>query len=122
MFLVEAGDNGHPVEGKPCCHSDQRGETAGDGSVPSLIGEDFSYRWEDSSITYLMDTIRQTMPEAAPNSLSPQEYAAVTAYLLKLNRYPVGDAELDYANRKSLAQIFIRQSVQEKPRGDSRPK
>ena len=58
---------------------------AGHSAAPSLVGEAFSYRWAVSSITDLFDTIRQTMPEAAPNSLSTEEYAAVTAYLLKLN-------------------------------------
>ena len=89
------------------CHSHRLGETAGDGSAPSLIGEDFRFRWTGSSIAYLFATIRQTMPEAAPNSLSPREYAAVTAYLLKLNEYPAGAAELDHTERKSLEQIFI---------------
>ncbi len=47
------------------------------------------------------------MPEAAPNSLSPREYAAVTAYLLKLNGYPAGGMEIDYAERKNMSRIFI---------------
>ena len=84
------------------CHSHTLGETAGDGTAPSLIGEDFSFRWMGSSIAYLFDTIRQTMPEAAPNSLDPREYTAVTAYLLKLNEYPAGAAELDHTARKNL--------------------
>ena len=122
VYTESQATRGKVVFDRQCsvCHSAKQGETAGDGTVPSLIGEDFSYRWEDSSMAYLMDTIRQTMPEAAPNSLSSQEYAAVTAYLLKLNQYPAGGVELDFANRKDLEQIFIRQSVQETPQGGSR--
>lgn len=89
------------------CHSHALAETVGDGTAPSLIGEDFSFRWMGSSLAYLFDTIRQTMPEAAPNSLDPREYAAVTAYLLKLNKYPAGAAELDHTARKKLEHIFI---------------
>ncbi|MCZ6641919.1 MAG: cytochrome c [Gammaproteobacteria bacterium] len=89
------------------CHATQPGEMAGDGTAPSLIGENFSYRWTDYSIVGLFDTIRQTMPEAAPNSLSPAEYADVTAYLLEINGYPVGTAELDYTQRERLGRTFI---------------
>ena len=89
------------------CHSNQLGEMAGDGTAPSLLGETFSYRWTDYSIAGLFDTIRQTMPEAAPNSLGPAEYADVTAYLLKLNGYPAGASELDYAKRELLGRTFI---------------
>ncbi len=89
------------------CHSEKLGDRTGDGTTPSLIGEDFSFRWNESSIVDLFDTVRQTMPEAAPNSLSPQEYADVTAYLLELNEYPAGAVELDYTEREILGQIFI---------------
>lgn len=89
------------------CHSDTHGETAGDGSAPSLIGEEFSFRWNDSSVAYLVDTIRQTMPEAAPNSLSLKEYVQVTTYLFKLNGFPAGTVKLDYMNRANLEKIFI---------------
>lgn len=89
------------------CHSDQPGETAGEGYSPSLIGEEFTFRWTDSSIAYLFDTISQTMPPSAPASLSPRENAAVTAYLLKINGYPAGEAEIDAADYQGLARIFI---------------
>lgn len=71
------------------------------------MGEDFSFRWTDSAIVDLFDTIRQTMPEAAPNSLSAAEYADLTAYLLKLNNYPSGAAEINAADREALQLIYI---------------
>ena len=71
------------------------------------MGEDFSFRWIDAAIVDLYDTIRQTMPEAAPNSLSAAEYADLTAYLLKLNNYPSGAVELDAAERDILQLIYI---------------
>ena len=67
------------------CHSDKPGEVSGHSAAPALIGEDFKFRWADSSTADLLNTVRQTMPLAAPNSLSAEEYAAVTAYLLHLN-------------------------------------
>jgi len=96
------------------CHSNKPGEAAGHGPAPSLIGEDFTFRWTDSSIADIFDTIRQTMPEAAPNSLSAAEYAAVTAYILQLNGYPSGVDEIDPAQREALQLIYI----EEAPAGD----
>ena len=92
------------------CHSNKPGEVAGDGPAPSLIGEDFSFRWTDSSIADIFDTIRQTMPEAAPNSLSADEYAAVTAYILQLNGYPSGVEEIDPGRREALQLIYIEEA------------
>ena len=68
------------------CHSDKPGAVSGHGTAPPLIGEGFRSRWADSPTTDLLNTVRQTMPPAAPNSLSAEEYAAVTAYLLHLNK------------------------------------
>lgn len=92
------------------CHANKPGEAGGHGPAPSVMGEDFSFRWTDVAIVDLFDTIRQTMPEAAPNSLSAAEYADVTAYLLKLNNYPSGAAELDPAERDVLQLIYIDES------------
>jgi quinoprotein glucose dehydrogenase len=89
------------------CHSDRLGATSGEGTAASLIGEDFRFRWTNSSIADLFDSISQTMPLSAPNSLSLRDYSAVTAYLLELNEYPAGVAELDHRARENLRQILI---------------
>ena len=89
------------------CHSNKQGEAGGHGPAPSVMGEDFSFRWTDAAMVDLFDTIRQTMPEAAPNSLSAAEYADLTAYVLKLNNYPSGTAELNAADREALQLIYI---------------
>ena len=34
------------------------------------------------------------MPQGAPASLSPRAYADIVAYLLQVNEFPAGDAEL----------------------------
>ena len=76
------------------CHSDQPGVLSGHGPSPSIVGQDFLYNWTDASVADLFDVIRQTMPQAAPNSLAAQQYADITAYLLKLNGFPSGDKRL----------------------------
>jgi mono/diheme cytochrome c family protein len=89
------------------CHSDQPGGSSSHGPAPSLLGKDFSFRWVDTSLADLFDVIRQTMPQAAPNSLSSQEYADVTAYLLQINAFPAGTTVLDPSDREHLLQTYI---------------
>jgi hypothetical protein len=38
------------------------------------------------------------MPLDNPGGLAPEEYAAVIAYILKLNQYPAGPSELPIAD------------------------
>ncbi|MDA1075235.1 MAG: cytochrome c [Proteobacteria bacterium] len=89
------------------CHSDEPGGVSGHGPAPSVIGKDFNFRWVDTSIADLFDVIRQTMPQAAPNSLSSQEYADITAYLLQINAFPTGSALLDPSDRERMLQTYI---------------
>ena len=80
-----------------------------DGTAPSLVGEDFRFRWSGSSVADLFDSISQTMPLAAPNSLSSRDYADLTAYVLELNGYPDGSAEIDPGARGDLLRTMIEQ-------------
>lgn len=89
------------------CHSNEPGGAGGHGPAPALLGEDFEYRWVDSSVADLLDVTRQTMPYGAPNSLSTQEYVELVAYLLQLNGYPAGEASLDAAARDEMMRIYI---------------
>jgi mono/diheme cytochrome c family protein len=116
VYSQAQAQRGATIFGQAClaCHASKPGEVAGHGPAPSLIGEDFTFRWTDSSIADIFDTIRQTMPEAAPNSLSAAEYAALTAYILQLNGYPSGTDEIDPAQREALQLIYI----EEAPAGD----
>jgi mono/diheme cytochrome c family protein len=61
-----------------------------------LTGEVFRGRWEDGKHTLddLYYIIRSLMPNNAPGSLSKAQYADVVAYILKVNNYPAGEAEL----------------------------
>ena len=89
------------------CHADVLGQVGGHGPAPNVFGEDFEFRWLDSTVLDVLDVIRQTMPEAAPNSLSIEEYGALTSYILQLNGYPVGVDPLDPRARQELGNIYI---------------
>jgi alcohol dehydrogenase (cytochrome c) len=50
--------------------------------------------------------MRTTMPEDAPGSLPPQQYADVIAYFLKLNGFPEGEVELE-ANERAMRSVKL---------------
>lgn len=60
-------------------------------------GGRFRLTWVGRTAGDLFDTIATLMPEGDPGSLSPAEYATLVAYLLQLNGYPAGAADLPAA-------------------------
>ena len=104
LYTDAQAERGRQVFARSCgnCHAETPGAVAGQGAAPSLLGETFSTRWAGSVVANLLDTVRQTMPDGAPNSLSAAEYADVTAYLLKLNEYSAGTRELDNESQEQL--------------------
>ncbi len=65
------------------CHA------AGTYSTPA-----FREKWDRHPVSELYTLISETMPKQDPASLSPQEYAQLVAYLLKINDVPAGKTEL----------------------------
>ena len=63
-------------------------------------GGRFRLTWVGQTAGDLFDIISTLMPEGDPGSLRPAEYAAVVAYLLQLNDYPAGEAELPASLRE----------------------
>ena len=62
--------------------------------APSLAGADFMDRWTGQTMGDLFERARTTMPKNKPGSLSPEATADITAYILSMNRFPAGSAEL----------------------------
>ena len=73
------------------CHGVQ---LEGTGEAPGLSGPVFTSTYNGLSVGDLFDRIRTTMPMDRPGGLSRQAYAEITAYLLKSNGFPAGQAEL----------------------------
>jgi mono/diheme cytochrome c family protein len=65
------------------CHA------AGTYSTPA-----FREKWHRHTLSELYTLVSETMPKQDPASLTPQEYAQVVAYLLKINDVPDGKTEL----------------------------
>jgi len=71
------------------CHGDDH---RGSGNV--LIGAKFMQQWREDNLHNMYTILRDTMPRNAPRSLPDGTYLDIMAYLLKLNEFPVGKADL----------------------------
>jgi mono/diheme cytochrome c family protein len=76
------------------CHGADLG---GDGSAPSLVGESFTFQWSDTTVRELFTRIRTLMPPDRPDSLAPETYRDLVAFVLQANKMPPGLRELDPA-------------------------
>ena len=70
------------------------------GAGPALAGAQFRKAWIEAGRTVadFHDVTSRSMPQTAPGSLKPEEYLAVTAYVLSKNGYPAGTEPLAPAN------------------------
>ena len=65
-------------------------------AAPALKGSAFGEMATAQGLTAdsLLDVIAETMPQSDPGSLKPDDYNAVTAYILQQNGYPSGSTAL----------------------------
>ncbi|MGE0446250.1 MAG: c-type cytochrome [Vicinamibacterales bacterium] len=85
------------------CH----GEMMEGALAPTLKGDDFIGHWYDAKLRELSDKVTMTMPQQAPGSLSPEDYADIMAYLLELNGFPAGQTALSLTPPEALDAITI---------------
>jgi len=92
---AERGRNAFNTNCAGCHQSDLRGK----GEIPALKGDGFMERWHDYSVKPLFNMIKTEMPplrfrtpETKP--LADPIYVDIIAYLLQVNGFPPGNAEL----------------------------
>ena len=75
--------------------------------APALKGDEFLLLWNDRPMSDLVERVTKTMPQDAPGTLSPEANADIVAYMLQVNRFPTGAAELpvDAAAQKTISII-----------------
>ena len=105
VFTEDQAARGENAYAQECatCHLD---DLLGDGIAPALTGGAFDFRWSGLSVDDMFASIRATMPQGAPGSLSPQTYVDIISYILQENDLPAGDRELP-ADANSLGSIII---------------
>lgn len=104
VYTAAQAQRGAQVFSAQCvtCHGE---DLAGNGAeVPALTGKMFLYKWDSLALQALFDLIHTDMPQSNPGSLSGQESADLTAYILSMNQIPAGATELS-DNAQSLQNI-----------------
>ena len=79
------------------------------GGFPALIGKEFVEAWDKKSVRDLFSRIKNTMPATNPGGLTDQAYVDITAYLLQMNKFPEGTAELP-PDAEALRGVLIQQN------------
>ena len=59
-----------------------------------LWGSKFIGLWSGQPLWRLYEFLSQSMPYGGGGTLQPEQYRAVTAYILKINGYPAGDTPI----------------------------
>jgi len=94
LYTADQATAGAAIYAQSCgaCHGAQLEGVA----APALKGDVFGQMAAAQSLTAqaLLDVVANTMPQSDPGSLKPDEYAAVTAYILQQNGYPAGTRAL----------------------------
>jgi mono/diheme cytochrome c family protein len=85
------------------CHAD---DLLGAGNAPPLVGESFLDRFNRATADDVVLSVRQTMPQDAPDSLGVEAYVDIVTYLFKANGSPAGTGELP-PDRATLKQVLV---------------
>lgn len=93
VYTDAQATRGSELSTKQCavCHGDT---LAGTDVGPGLQGKDFKLTWSGRSLFELFDKIKATMPANAPGDLTAAQTTDLVAFILKLNEYPAGSADL----------------------------
>lgn len=90
------------------CH---KADLSGRGTaIPALRGESFTGSRSGQSVGELYEVISTTMPPGRAQSLSPEQYLDIVAYVLSQNAFPPGDADLVH-HEETLHGIVFDQGV-----------
>ena len=108
VYTEEQAGRGQESYKKSCghCHRDDLSGGGSEIGAPALRGPIFTIRWRDQPVSELFLTIGTTMPQNAPDTLTPQTVIDIVSFLLQANEMPVGRTELPPQIEK-LRNIFV---------------
>ena len=97
VYTGAQAERGAEIYRKSCghCHRDDLTGGGSEAGAPALKGPIFVYRWNEQPLAEMFLTIGTTMPQNAPDTLTPQTVADVIGFLLKSNDIPAGQQELE---------------------------
>ena len=94
VYTEEQAERGAAAYKLACseCHG---ADLAGDGFAPALTGSEFAGNWNELSVGDLFERMRISMPPSGPGTVSPAQKADIVAFVMKFNKYPAGQTELE---------------------------
>jgi mono/diheme cytochrome c family protein len=97
IFSTDQAKRGQARYNEQCasCHGDT---LSGGESAPPLTGGEFLSNWSGLTVGDLFDRTRSTMPQSKPGSLSREANAEILAYVLSMNQFPAGKADMPQAS------------------------
>jgi S-disulfanyl-L-cysteine oxidoreductase SoxD len=103
VYTAEQARRGEAIYRKQCasCHGEA---LEGQGATPPLTGDDFASNWNGQPLKDLFDKIQTTMPADHPGTLTREQNADLTAFLLSANKFPAGKVALG-SDPESLGRI-----------------
>jgi ankyrin repeat protein len=106
VFTEQQAQRGQQVYRRACaaCHLDS---LQGDTVSPPLVGSGFLARFTGQSAHEMVQNLRGSMPQNAPDSLGDRGYVDLVSYLLKANGSQTGALELplDVAELEKIAVV-----------------
>ena len=105
VYTAEQATRGEALYKEQCaaCHGDN---LEGSGPMPALAGADFLAAWGTKTVGDLFEKTHTTMPATAPGTLTPEQAADITAYMLAQSKYPAGTTALE-TKLEALSQIKL---------------
>lgn len=93
VFTEEQAKRGEAAYSTNCssCHL---GQLEGDGFAPALTGPEFMANWSGTTVGDLFERIRISMPPGQESSVSASDKTDIVAFILQVNKFPAGSAEL----------------------------
>ena len=93
VYTEDQAKRGQSLYNQHCmaCHGDS---LSGGEQAPPLAGGEFLSNWNGLTVGDLFERIRTSMPLNNPQSLNRDTNALILAYILSVNRFPAGQAEL----------------------------
>jgi cytochrome c len=97
VYTAAQADRGEKVYKQACatCHAlEPKGKVTGDSPGPDLAGDEFVLRESGRSVWVVARLIKDTMPYDFSMEMTEPIALDLTAYILKVNKFPDGKAEL----------------------------
>ena len=93
IYSTKQAERGKEVFDKSCsnCHNQ---DLKGSVRAPALRGDAFLANWLNSSVNTLYTKLRFSMPATYPETVSDSDKLLALTYLLQVNGFPAGSAEL----------------------------